>query len=124
MTSFLTDLGVNVTFKATYRLGGKNATNMEQSKRPLKVVMNNEGDKYRIMSSLKNLKDKENYRGISITDDYTTKERETIKEWVKKAKDDYANEPAESEFEWKARGTPKNGMVLRKFRKRNLQTHA
>ena len=123
VTSLLTDLGVNVNFKATYRLGAKNATT-EQPKRPLKIVMNNEGEKDKIMSSLRNLKDKENYRGISITDDYTTKERETIKEWVKKAQDANANEPAESNFEWKARGTPKNGMVLRKFRKRNLQTQA
>ena len=124
IASLLADLGVDVTFKAMYRLGNKRVESTEQSKRPLKVVMNNENDKDRIMASLKNLKDNEKYKRVSITDDYTTKERDTIKEWVKKAKDANANEPAESGYEWKVRGMPKNGMVLRKFRKRNPQIHA
>ena len=121
VTSLLAELGVNVTFKATYRLGSKATEIQAQSKRPIKVVMSNENDKDQVMSSLKNLKDKENYKGISITDDYTTKERDMIREWVKKAEATNANEPVDSEFVWKARGTPKNGMVMKKFRKRSLQ---
>ena len=74
------------------------------------------------MASLTNLKGNENYRGISITDAHTTQERDAIREWVRKAKDANANEPDDSGYEWKVRGTPKNGMQLKKFRKRGTQT--
>ena len=117
------DLGLELTYKSTFRLGRRN-DGAEQSKRPLKVVMNNEGDKDRVMESLKNLKGKEKYKGISITDDHTTKERDTIREFVEKAKAANANEPADSLYEWKVRGTPKNGIQLKKFRKRSLQAQA
>ena len=119
----ITDLGLELIYKSTFRLG-KKIDGTEQSKRPLKIVMNNEGDKDRIMESLKNLKGKEKYRGISITEDHTTKERDTIREFVEKAKAANANEPVDSLYEWKVRGTPKNGIQLKKFRKRNLEAQA
>ena len=56
---------------------------------------------------------------VSITHDHTIKERKTITEWVEKAKAANAAEPIDSIWEWKARGTPKNGMQLKKLRKRN-----
>ena len=114
----MSDLGVDTGYKSLHRLGTRNE-NAAQHKRPIKVVMNREEDKDLVMASLKKLKDKEIYRGISITYDHTRKERETITEFVNKAKEANANEPADSIWEWKARGTPKNGMQLKKFRKRN-----
>ena len=86
--------------------------------------MNNERDKDRVMECLKNLKGKEKYNGISITEDHTTKERDTIREFVEKAKAANANEAADSLYEWKVRGTPKNGIQLKRFRKRSLQAQA
>ena len=70
------------------------------------------------MANLKELKGKEQYKGVSISDDYTIKERNTRKEWVEKAKKASDDEPTDSQYEWKARGTPKNGMRLMKFKKR------
>ena len=116
--ALMVDLGLDVSYKSLYRLGKRNDT-VEQPKRPIKVVMNSEEDTTLIMVNLKRLKDKENYRGVSITHDHTIKERKTITEWVEKAKAANAAEPIDSIWEWKARGTPKNGMQLKKLRKRN-----
>ena len=41
--------------------------------------MNNEAEKQQIMECLKNLKGKEEFRGLSVTDDYTVTERQMIK---------------------------------------------
>ena len=46
---------------------------------------------------------------ISITEDYTTNEREEIRRWVKKAEKMSAEDP---EKIYKVRGDPKNGMKL------------
>ena len=116
--SLMSDLGVDTGYKSLHRLGTRNE-NAAHQKRPIKVVMNREEDTNLVMASLKKLKDKETYKGISITHDHTRKQRETITEYVNKAKEANANEPTDSVWEWKARGTPKNGMQLKKFRKRN-----
>ena len=118
VNSLMSELGVDTGYKSLHRLGQRNENN-ERQKRPIKVVMNSETDKNLVMASLRKLKDKETYKGISVTDDHTRKERETITEYVNKAREANANEPADSIWEWKARGTPKNGMQLKKFRKRN-----
>ena len=41
-----------------------------------------------------------------------------LREWVEKAKKASDDEPTDSQYEWKARGTPKNGMCLMEFKKR------
>lgn len=118
INALLADIGLeDLNPKSVIRLGKKNST-VEQSKRPIKVTMMNEESKDRIMSNLKHLKGNDTYKGISITDDHTLKDRNTIKEWVDKAKAANASEPTDSEYVWKARGCPKNGMRLRKFLKR------
>ena len=86
-------------------------------KRPIKVTFKNEQDKEKVMSNLRNLKDKKIYNGISITDDYTVTERKMIKEYTIKAKEKNSIEGENSEFEWKVRGTPKNGLVVKRFKK-------
>ena len=106
-------------YKSTFRLGKKNET-LERSKRPIKVTMNSEQDKDRVMASLKELTGKDNYKGVSVTDDHTIKDRNTIKEWVEKAKTANANEADDSIYEWKVRGSPKNGMSLKKLKKRQI----
>ena len=45
--------------------------------------MKSDDEKERLMSRLSNLKNsEEKFRKISITDDYTVKEREEIRRWV------------------------------------------
>ena len=58
-----------------YRLGKPDPN----KKRPIKLAMNNVEDKQQVMGSLKNLKNKEDFRGLSVTDDYKMTERQIIK---------------------------------------------
>ena len=65
---------------------------------------------------LKNLKGNEEYRGISIKEDYTLNERQLIKVYVEQAKALNALEKAKkSTTVYKVRGTPKNGLFLKRF---------
>ena len=111
------DIGIEATYKAMHRLGKIDETSNEAAKRPIKVVMQNETDKDLVMARLNQLKGKEKYKGISITEDHSIADRKIIKEWAEKATAANANEPAESLYEWKVRGSPKNGMQLKKFQK-------
>ena len=86
------------------------------SHRPLKIVLENAGDKKSIFANLKNLKGKEIYYGISISEDYTAVERSVIKSWVDKAKERNDKESQNSNVIWRVRGSPKKGtMHLKKF---------
>ena len=63
-----------------------------------------------IMSRLSNLKNaEEEYRRISVKNDYTLEERNLVKHWLKKA--DEQNK-AEGTTKYKIRGTPKNGFRI------------
>ena len=115
------DLGLNVELKAIFRIG--NATG-DTAKRPIKVILDSEAQKDSVMENLRNLKGNNEYKGISVTDDNTRKDRELIKEWATKAKEANEKEDPDSQFEWKVRGTPKNGMSLKRFWKRNHQAQA
>ena len=115
------DLGLTVELKAIFRIG--NATG-DTAKRPIKVILDSEAQKDSVMENLRNLKGNNEYKGISVTDDNTRKDRELIKEWATKAKEANEKEDPDSQFEWKVRGTPKNGMSLKRFRKRNQQAQA
>ena len=70
--------------KATYRLGKIDVTK-ERSARPIKVVKRSDEDKDLVMANLKELKGKEQYKGVSITDGHTIQERNTLGEWVRKS---------------------------------------
>ena len=115
VTALIRDLGHGFDSKSVFRLGNG------PTKRPIKVTFNSEDEKNDIMNSLRNLKGKEQYKGVSVTDDHTLKDRELIKEWTEKAKSANNEEPSDSVYEWKVRGSPKNGLSLRKFRKRDPQ---
>ena len=82
--------------------------------RPMKLVMNSVEDKQLVMSRLPNLKSAEDqYRNISIKDDYTPSERELIRYKLNQARE--MNE-RENTNTWKVRGTPKNGLRIVKIR--------
>ena len=51
----------------------------------IKVVMNTEEERDRILSNLRNLKGIQEYKSISVTEDYTITERRMIKDQSDKA---------------------------------------
>ena len=103
----------DLTFKTVHRIGKP----QPDKKRPLMVMMNSEADKERIMSSLTNLKDQEDYKGISVTEDYTITERQLLNDWREKAKAKNKEEGEDSRYIWRVRGTPKNGLTLKRLPK-------
>ena len=67
------------------------------------------------MSNLSKLKQApENFRKISVTDDYTEKEREEIRKMVNEAKNKTESR-GDGKYIFKVRGSPKNGLVIRRF---------
>jgi len=85
--------------------------------RPIKVVLSSLDEKNKVLYSMKNLKGNELYKGISVTDDYTVNEREIIREFVKKAKEENEKEDKDSNYIWRVRGCPKNGLTIKRLTK-------
>ena len=84
--------------------------------RPLKITVETEEEQQKVMENIKNLKGKQDYKGISIKEDYTISERQLIREYVEQAKALNALEKAKkSTTVYKVRGTPKNGLFLKRF---------
>ena len=99
-------LGIRSTPASVTRLGNAD----DRKRRPIKMVMRSIEDKVKVMNNLNKLKGTQDDLGkISITEDYTTTEREEIRRWVKKAENMSAEDP---EKIYKVRGDPKNGMKL------------
>ena len=114
VNSLLQSMTVNdLAFKSVNRIGIKNA----DKKRPMLVLMNSEADKDRIIQNLTKLKGQENYKGVSVTEDYTVAERKMLTEWREKAKAKNTEEGQASKYIWRVRGTPKNGLSLKRFMK-------
>ena len=85
------------------RLGRRNDNNY----RPIKIKMKNQNDKDPVMSNLNKLKQaSEILRKVSVTDDYTVKEREEIKKQVEEAKSKTELE-GDGKYVFKVRGTQK-----------------
>ena len=102
-------------YKSIVRLG-----KMEKEKnRPIKLEMCNEQDKSLVLSKLRNLKDDERFHRIGITEDYTISERLLIKGYHDKATKMNLEEPDKDNYIWRVRGSPKNGLHLKKTKKIN-----
>ena len=113
ISSFLETIGVATYPKQIVRLGKPN----EKKMRPVKLVMENEDEKDTIMSRLANLRTADDiYRKLSIREDYTIEERELIRSYVAQAK---KQNEKDNTTEWKVRGTPKNGLVVRRIKSRH-----
>ena len=79
--------------------------------RPVQITMKSVEEKQQFMAKLGLLNHADDeFKNISITDDYTLEEREEIRRWVMIAKKRNTNE--NSNYVWKVRGTPKIGMRL------------
>ena len=88
-----------------------------QKKRPIKVTLKSETDKNNVMQNLNRLKGKDSFKRISVTEDYTLSERKMIAAKKAEVQEKNANEPEDSEIIYKLRGTPKNGLKIRSFKK-------
>ena len=104
-----------VKAKFMVRIGKKE----DNRPRPLKVTFHNESDKIKILDNLKQLKRKSDFDGISIKDDFTISEKNLIKDYVQRANEKNQNEPVDSEYVWRVRGSPKNRLFLKKVKKEN-----
>ena len=109
----ITDLSIGeVKAKSIIRLGQI----LDEKKRPIKITLSSTIDKEKNTSNLSNLKDK-GYNGISITEDHTITERKMIKDFVDQAKQANEKERSDSDIFWVVRGSPKNGLYLKKVTK-------
>ena len=116
VTNLTETIRVTVVPKSITRIGRIDPDKTNQ-KRPMKVVFNSEEEKDKLMANLRNLKDVEQFKGVSITDDYTIKERQLLKEKAAEAKVSNGKEPPNSKYIWRVRGTPKNGLTIKKLLK-------
>jgi len=111
VTDLFKDLAITINAKKIERIGFQT----QSKRRPIKVTLKSQTDKDTIMKNLKNLKGITKYGKISVTDDYTKAERQMFKTWTDKAKEMNDKEPEESTIIWRVRGSPTNGIYLKKF---------
>ncbi|XP_066923725.1 uncharacterized protein DDB_G0284459-like [Clytia hemisphaerica] len=79
-------MGLKVHIVSAERIGArKNEMFRTKRWRPLKVVLRNEEEKRQILASVHKLK--KIITDLRVTDDFSKKERETIKEWHRNAKE-------------------------------------
>ena len=108
----------SISADSVERLGPEN-TDSDRKKRPLKVTFKTEDEQQKILRNLRNLKGNHEYIGVSIKEDYTFNERQYIRTFVEKAKAMNALEETKmSDTVWRVRGTPKNGLTLKRFTKK------
>ena len=104
-------LDVRVSPVTVTRLGPPNDKKM----RRIKVAMKSEAEKDKVMGNLRKLKGTEYLFGkISITSDYSSNDREMIKDKVKEAKKQQEENPGRI---FKVRGDPKNGLRIVSYAK-------
>ena len=80
------------------------------------VKLKTKGDKEKFMANLSQLKGKQDYRGIRITEDYTPAELGMIRGMREEAKQ-MNSMNANNTFIWVIRGDPKNRMYLKRVKK-------
>jgi len=109
-------MGLKINVVTAERIGARKDDMFKTKRwRPLKVTLANEVDKKRIMASVHKL----NEDNFSVTDDFSKKERKTIKEWHEKAKEKMKNEKDEC-CVWKVRGSPRAKLYFKKICKKNV----
>jgi len=88
----------------------------ENKIRPIRISFETEAIKDKVYTSLFKLKGNNLYKGIHITDDYTFNERKLIRDFNQQAKEKTSKEEDQNSI-WRVRGSPKNGLFLKKFMK-------
>ena len=69
----------------------------------------------KILNNLRNLKGNDLYKSISVKEDFTFNERLIIRKFTKKANEENEKESTDSNYIWSVRGSPKNGLTLKRF---------
>ena len=111
VNDILKRLRVRAAPESVIRLGKPNDT----KKRVLKISMESKKAKDDVMANLRRLKgSEEDFGKISVTDDYTASEREMIKDFSDRAKEQSKKDPTR---EFKIRGDPKNGLRIIAYKK-------
>ena len=113
---FLDNLIKNLHVKTTYKHLSRIGNYDPEKTRPIKVAISSEAEKRSLFKNLSNLKQYPQYKGVSLTDDFTPAERGVLKDWIEKAKERNKSETDVSVI-WKVRGSPKNRLFLKKFPK-------
>ena len=104
-------MGFEVNIVAAERIGVRKDEMFKTRRwRPLKLTLANEEQKNKIINSVHKLEKWE----FRVTDDFSKRERQTIKEWHKRAKERTAKEENES-FVYKVRGSPRTKLYLKKI---------
>ena len=111
----LEDIGVRNINPTHYRLGIKKD---HRSKRPIKVVFQNQQNKDLVMNNLHKLKDS-GYPYVSVRDDFTINERRKIKDLYEEAKK--KNEENSGDLIWCVRGSPRTSLRLVKRPKKSYK---
>ena len=88
----------------------------DDKSRPIKVVFQSEKQKDNFYGNLSALKDIDEYKGISITEDLTPSQRAIYKKLAADARENNKNE---SDGFWRVVGNSKNGWDMIKFKKRS-----
>ena len=102
-----------VTTTSEFEIGRIGKKQAEKS-RPLNIAFRSENDKKAIFKKLRMLKDKDEFKGIAVAEDFTEAERKIIKMWSDKAKT--KNKEETNGVIWRVCGSPKSGsMRLKKF---------
>ena len=104
-------MGLKVNIISVERIGARTDEMFETKRwRPLKVTLRNEEEKNQIMASVHKL----GRWDFRVADDFSRKERETIKEWQRKAKEK-TNKENDKGYVWKVRGSPRTKLYLKKI---------
>ena len=111
LIDILTHIGINTQPDKVIRLGREN----ENKALVLRVVMPSKSSKDGVMTSLGCLKGtEEDFGKISVTDDYTAIERQKIKDFADKVREQSKKDNTRV---FKVRGDPKNGLRMISFKK-------
>lgn len=114
VSQLIENLHILVRIKQVSRIGKKEIGKM----RPMMVALKDENEKFKFIGSLSALRGLSEYIGISIKEDFTLKERITIKTLSKEAKEKNETEKLLGQV-WRIRGTSKSGFYLKKVIKQD-----
>ena len=109
---------VQSTLKSVIRLGKREETKSG----PIKVVMKSMEERSLIIGNLGRLKNAPvELKQINMADDYTAEGRQIIKNKVNEARNKTEAE-GNGIYVYKVCGTPKNGLILKRFKKLQEET--
>ena len=111
-TNLIKDLHSKVTIKSTSRIGKPS----NEKKRPIKITLQSENEKFKLMGNLSTLKGVQKYKGISITEDLCQADRKIFKDLSTKAQEINDSNPEDPHI-LRVRGNSKNGFHLKKVPK-------